>query len=178
MGCNIPLDTSSKICGSCRLLIYAFQPSEENSEELNNREEQSITKEQPSNPDVDEPIVAGNILEEVPSTTSVVSTSTQDSQDSNIPEYSRAYNIELFNKGIAGINVSPILTRRLGQASYPEQKIKEITKGIRKKIFSFPDEVDEDLNLKRKANEFDEIINQLKEKFFHSDTTRSEKIGF
>lgn len=137
MGCNIPLDTSSKICGSCRLLIYAFQPSEENSEELNNREEQSITKEQPSNPDVDEPIVAGNILEEVPSTTSVVSTSTQDSQDSNIPEYSRAYNIELFNKGIAGINVSPILTRRLGQASYPEQKIKEITKGIRKKYFPF-----------------------------------------
>lgn len=127
MQCEVPLNTSLKICGSCRVSVYRFNP------QINNREDQPATS------NVNQPLPSQDGLEEIPSASSIVSAS---SKNSDVPDYSRIHNIELFNMGISGISVSPVSLRKLEQISYPQQKFKEITNGMRRSIFNFPAEED------------------------------------
>lgn len=89
MQCEVPLNTSLKICGSCRVSVYRFNP------QINNREDQPATS------NVNQPLPSQDGLEE----------------NSDVPDYSRIHNIELFNMGISGISVSPVSLRKLEQIS-------------------------------------------------------------
>ena len=149
--CKAELNTTLKICDRCRRRAY--------------KEEQSTTEPQPSTSQYD--------LEEVPSAASINSAS---SEASVAAEYSRAHNIELFNKGIAGINVSPISAKKTRNVNYPREKYLDISRGIKKQIFGFPaDEEDPEL-LKTKAAELDEVITKMIEQFAEPDCTRNEKV--
>lgn len=160
MQCEVPLNTSLKICGSCRVSVYRFNP------QINNREDQPATS------NVNQPLPSQDGLEEIPSASSIVSAS---SKNSDVPDYSRIHNIELFNMGIPGISVSQVSLKKLEQISYPQQKFKEITNGMRRSIFNFPEEEDEAAVREQKFKDYDEMINQLKEKFSDAETTRPEK---
>ena len=162
VNCQIPLDTSSSICDSCRLHLNKVKPEEP----------QVDIDEQPHNP-VTQPAPSTSrcAMEEIPSVTSITSSS----QESLQQEFSRAHNIELFNKGIAGINVSPVSSSKLKQVNYPRRKYLNITDGLKRNIFGIQTEDDLDL-LKQKAADFDEIIFLLKEKFATPECSREDKI--
>lgn len=165
MECNKHLDTSMSICDSCRLFNKVNIHDDMQPDQPATREEQpAITEPQPSG--------SRDYLEEVPSATSITSAS---SQESVTPNYSIAHNVDLFNAGVAGINVSPVSTRKLKNAAYPKQKYLDIQKGLRKHIFGF--ESDEPIDeLKQKAANFDEMVSQLQEKFNDPECTRDDKL--
>lgn len=165
------LDTSLLICDSCRLhsskkgIAVAVEQSiaDDNEQDVHSTAI-PIAEHYPSTSQHD--------LEQIPSAASIASTS---SQDSVIQKCTRAHNIELFNKGVAGISVSPISTNKIQKANYPRKKYLNIAQGLRKNIFGL--EVDEDMELiKSKAADFDEMISQLKEKFAEPACSRNDQL--
>lgn len=115
----INLNTSLLICETCRLhslKVRAPETMEQSVAEDFQRDEHlsaaSILHQQPSS--------SRQPLKEVPSAASFISTSSQDTIDDT---YSRTHNIELFNRGVAGISVSPISTKKMRKTQYPQKSI-------------------------------------------------------
>lgn len=113
------LNTSLLICETCRLhslKVRAPETMEQSVAEDFQRDEHlsaaSILHQQPSS--------SRQPLKEVPSAASFISTSSQDTIDNT---YSRTHNIELFNRGVAGISVSPISTKKMRKTQYPQKSI-------------------------------------------------------
>lgn len=172
-GCKNPLDTTMQICTRCRLqfLNSLSKPTAASDEVLEN-----IEMEQPSTSGVQSmgpvEIESEPIVDTVPSATSLESAS---SADSVINRISMSHNIETFNTGIIGIHVSPISAKRMRSAYYPAEKSKEIISGLKRHIFNIP-ETDNDEIINSKANDYDEIMAQLKEKIADPECTKQEKI--
>lgn len=173
--CKVHLDTSLKICDTCRL--HAYRPCKRVvPEDLEKLAAPSSVPVPGNSENLEIPSTSRYELEEVPlSATSLVSTT---SQDSDLPDYAKSHNIELFNSGISGINVSPISAKQFQNVTYRRIKYSNIMAGIRKNLFSLPqDEDDEELQaLRTKAAAYDEIISKLKEKFIEPDCSRFDKI--
>lgn len=183
--CTVHLDTTFRICDSCRLYTYRHHPAEsseqpediEHDEELPSTSRNDLEEIEPEDIEHGEepPSTSRYDLEEIPSAVSIISAS---SQESDLPDYSRAHNVELFNNGIAGINLSPISIRELKNVRYRSQKCSDVVSGIRKHLFSLPsqDDAEELDTLKTKAAAFDEIMAKLKEKYIEDDCSRMDKI--
>lgn len=75
---------------------------------------------------MDEATSSENVLN-VPATESVESVSS-----TNTSQINTSLNVQLFNQGIAGIQVSPISANRLKQVSYPTKKYREVVEGLKK----------------------------------------------
>lgn len=95
-----------------------------------------------------------------------------ESVGSNIAEFSQRVNIEIFNNAMPAISTSPIDLKKIDSSAYVQKKCDEIYRSIRKNIFGLETEVSGDDKIK----EFDEMINQLKEKFDSPETTRYEQL--
>ena len=178
--CVIPVNTTMQICDSCRLYSYRHVPVK-SAQQL-----APIDNEMPDNTTASLATSGNDLkgiplatsrydLEEIPSAASLVSTS---SRHSNLPDDLRNQNVEVFNKGISGINVSPIAVRELRSDNYRQEKYSKIVEGIRKQLFDHPpqNESEEVQTVKSKAAAFDEIINKLKEKFSQPNCSRDDKI--
>lgn len=154
--CTITLNTIMYVCDSCRLYSYRHEPVE------------SVQQLAPSDNEMPD-------LEEIPSAASLVSASTQ---HSDLPDDLRNQNVEEFNKGISGINVSPIAIRELRSDNYRQEKDSKIVESIRKQLFDHPpqNESEEVQTVNAKAGAFDEIINKLKAKFTEPNCSRDDKI--
>lgn len=129
---------------------------------------------QPSTSDVQSMVVieSESSVDIVPSVTSLASSS---SADSVLNRISLSYNIETFNSGIMGIHVSPISAKKMRSAYYPKEKAKEIIDGVKRHIFNLSEDNDQE-NLNAKAEDYDEIMAQLKEKIADPECTKLEKI--
>lgn len=150
------LNTGFRICTSCRLRV-------DKQALFISNEEQHVAGSSKMPTTVIVPVVPScESLTTVPSMTSV--TSVQSYQ-----EFTQPVNIEIFNRGIAGIQVSPIDVGKLNYIHYPEKKHREINEGIRKNLFNFEPEADE-------VNELKEVLENMKEKFSNASTARSEKL--
>lgn len=148
------LRPDSRICSSCRLHIdkHAGCISKEE-QNLSGSAKISTTAILPG-------VSSSESLATVPSATSVATVESNE-------EFSQPVNVDIFNRGIAGIQVSPIDLGKLNYVYYPENKYREITAGIRKNLFKFEPETEE-------SNEFNEVIQNMKDKY--STSTRSEKL--
>lgn len=103
------------------------------------------------------------------------SDSSQSQYDLNLPEVpvpntlstpEKIEAIEALNKSLTAMKETPIKKKRLTERKYPEAKIKKVTEALRTKILNVnPHTTDSDAA----KNYYNEIINQLKEKF--NDTT-------
>lgn len=78
-------------------------------------------------------------------------------------------NIEIFNNGISGIQVSPINVNKINLVKYSEKKSQEISENVRKNLFNLkPSE--------KSNNEFEEIICNMKKKYSDPAISRKEKL--
>lgn len=80
------------------------------------------------------------------------------------------YNVEKFNSIIETLNLSPISSRNMRSLDYRIKKSVEITKAVRHDILGM-DAMDVD-----KVEAFEEIINQLKEKFNSPGIDRNDQL--
>lgn len=152
------LNSESRICSSCRLYTDKLALSI---------------------PDPElEPCIAGSskmvptaILPDVRSAESLTTVSSATTVPSvpSINEFAQPVNVEIFNRGIAGIQVSPIDLEKLSYTYYPDKKCREINQGVRRNLFQLEPEVGE-------AVEFDEVIQNMKQRFLDPITTRSEQL--
>lgn len=152
------LSTELRICSTCRRHIDRLALSIPDPEL-----EQCIAGSSKMLPtEVLPDITSSESLATIPSATTVSSVP-------SINEFAQPADIEIFNRGISGIRVSPIDSTKLNYAYYPEKKCREITQGVRKNLFQLKPEVDQ-------VDEFGEVIQNMKQRFSDPTTTRSEKI--
>ncbi|XP_065085075.1 uncharacterized protein LOC135707233 [Ochlerotatus camptorhynchus] len=169
-GCKIPLDSSLKICSRCRLQVYRLPSNKTPSNDGMQQDlEQPSTSGVRSTAPID--IESESMVNIIPSVTSLASST---SADSVVNRICLSHNIETFNQGIMGIHVSPITTKRLRSACYPQQKTKEIMDGVKRHIFDLSEDDDQGI-LNAKAKDYDEMMSQLKEKYADPECTREEK---
>lgn len=163
------LDTSLMICDNCRLHLNRTEQSHAAISEPS--EKPSITNIMDPQPSTSRQVDLYG-LEETPSAISLMSVPS----DSSVQDYSRRHNIELFNKGVAGINVSPISAKKFLNVNYARKKFKDVSNGIRTHIFGDQAEEDDLEQLKVKAAEYDEIIAQLKDRYADPETSRDDQV--
>lgn len=108
-GCKKSLDISMHICSKCYPRVYRL--SSNSADPSNESVEDMETDKTPTSgaESVPADIESESVLEVVPSATSLESSS---SADSDIKNIKLAHNIETFNNGIKGINVSPISAKK------------------------------------------------------------------
>lgn len=142
-----------RLCSSCRLFL--------------DRQTIPLSSDESSNFDED----INNNLESI-SQESLASMPSAPSVDSTVGEYSQSVNIDLFNKAISAILTSPIDKKKMCSESYTKKKCDEIVQNVRKNLFALQPEV---RNEENNSKYFDEMIEQIKEKYFAQNTTQHEK---
>lgn len=165
------LNNLFKICDSCRLQL-AKRTTLSSSDDSLSSDEDNIFVNGPSEEALEATSatsMSSNL--NAPSHETLESTSAT-STDSNVPEYIQKINIEIFNKSLSSILVTPIDTTKISSANYVAKKYHEIVNSIRKYIFALNEEVKFDEN---RTGELYEIIEQLKEKFTNEGTKRAEQ---
>lgn len=148
-----------RICSSCRLHI-------DSRAHLTQNEEQSVAggSRMPTVQTI--PVVPDSQSYE--SLVTIPSASTLSTIQSN-EDFTMPVDVEIFNRGIAAIRVSPIDLGKVKNVHYPEKKCAEIVEGVRRNLFKLDAKTE-------KANEFNEVIENMKIKFLNS-ATRQEKLS-
>ena len=153
------LNTSMSICNSCRVGLQR-DIANESVEELPTDDDLSSEEEE----------VIQRVNLEVLSQESLASMRSAES----VPgEFSQSVNIEIFNRAIPALLTSPIDPKRVVNPRYLKEKSDDICKKIKKNIFRLDPE---EISVDEKVKAFDEMIDQLKQKYASNGTTRQEKL--
>ncbi|XP_062705603.1 uncharacterized protein LOC134287568 [Aedes albopictus] len=170
MGYTHEIDESMSICESCRGLIsHNRSPNTKKRRSDGNDEtmQPSFSGQQHHDVPEPEPSTSGQQIEHeldmVPSIPSLESIPSTD-------QLQGPHNIEKFNTIAETLSLSPISSRNMRSMEYRINKSLQITKAVRKNIFGI------DSTDVGKVEAYDEIIMQLKDKFNHPTTDRSEQI--
>lgn len=145
-----------KICTSCRSFLGRTNnpPSDDESSSCDEEHVQVVNLE----------VLSQETLASVPSLQSV---------GSNVGEYSQSVNIDIFNQAMSAILTSPIDKKKICSQSYTKKKCEEVVQNIRRNIFGLNPEVSCN---EEKVKHYDEIIDQLKEKYSAQSTTQHERL--
>lgn len=148
------LSSDFRICSSCRLKLALLTPD---TEQCDSRFSKVPTSGE---------LPAGTSSESLATVPSVPSASSVQS----INDFTRPVNIEIFNWGIGGIQVSPIDISKLSHVHYPENKYREISESVKRNLFQFEPETEDGVN------EFQEVLQNMKQKYSDATTSRSDKL--
>lgn len=168
IGCLKQLDTTMRICGRCRMELYHLPSNEPYQHDVEPDGEQPSTSGIQSQPT---DIESESIIDIVPSASSLATSTSSES----VRKIKLKETIQDFNSGIGAIDVSPIKERHVEKTHYYKRKTKEIMDGLRHNIFHVPED-DDPNTLRTKAKYYDEMMDQLKEKFNDVECTQKEKI--
>lgn len=147
------INAEFRICSSCRIRVDELALST-----MSNEQCAAGTSTMPAAEILPEVSSIDSLIPAVPSVPSIEAIT-----------ISQPVNIEVFNRGISGIQVSPIELRKLNYVKYSENKSREINEKVRKNLFNLgPNE--------ETLDQFNEIVENMKSKFSDSTLSRKEKM--